>query len=94
MKLESIKFVSVVYHILLALLKVQYLVLIGVIYILLKKISSVLGIVLTVLIIRVFHMKKIAQPCCLHLEYSERAFLMVGSGVGVMVISRVTIPGY
>ena len=55
MKIESIKFVSVLYHISLSLVKVKYFVVIGVIYMLLKTLSSVLGTLIFMLIVQVLY---------------------------------------
>ena len=79
MELVSNDFVSIVYHISVALVPTQYFFLMGFIYLMKKTVYYVLGIKVTVLILRVFHMTKRAHPCCLHLEDSEPTFLMVGS---------------
>ena len=50
----------------------------GVIYILLKILSSRLGIAVPVLIIWVFHMEKRSHPHCLHLEDPAPELLMKG----------------
>ena len=60
------------------LIAVWFLFLIGVINIMLKKFSSRLGISVPLFIIRVFHMKKVAHPFCIHLEDFAPALLVVG----------------
>ena len=47
--------------------------------VLLKTFSARLGIVVPMDIFRVFHIKKRAHPCCIHLEDSAPSFLMVRS---------------
>ena len=49
----------------------------GVINMLLETLSVGLGIAVPVIIIRVFHMTKIAHQLCLHLEYSTPDLVMV-----------------
>ena len=79
MKPASNKFVSIVYHVSAALVPVQYLVLMGVIYMLLKTLSGKLGITVPLIIFRVFRMTNREHPCCLCLADSVPAFLMVYS---------------
>ena len=78
MKHPSNKFVSIVYHISVALLTVKYLVIIGVICITQKKLSARLGIAVPVIIFWVFHITKRAHICCSHLVYYAPALLTVG----------------
>ena len=78
MKLASDKCVSIIYHISVVLVPAQYLVLMGVIHMLLKRFSTGIGIVFPVLIFRVFGMTNRAPICCIHLIYSVPALLMVG----------------
>ena len=56
----------------------------GVINMLLKILSSGIGIAVPVLIIRVLHIKNRGYPCYLHLEDSARAFLMEGCASTIM----------
>ena len=79
MKLSSNKFIIIIYHISVGIVEVQYLVLMGVIYVRLKTLSSGRGIAATVLIIQVLHMTNRAYTCCINLGDSESDLLMVGS---------------
>ena len=62
-----------------SLLVVQYLILMGVIYMLLKTFSAGLVSAVLVLIVQFFHMTNIAYPVCFHLSYYSLAFIMVNS---------------
>ena len=53
------------------------LVLMGVIKMLMKKVSARLGRTVPVLVIWVFHMKNGAHPCCLYLVDSETDLLLL-----------------
>ena len=64
----------------------KYLVLMGVIYMLMKTLFSILVITVTVLIFLVFHVKKRAHQCCLHLEDYAPEFLMAG------IVSTIILP--
>ena len=79
MKLVSNKFVKIVYNVSVKLTKVQYLVLMGVIYMLLKTFSDRLGIKVSVITLRIFHTTNISHTYFLHLEYSAHAFIILGS---------------
>ena len=77
-RFASIVFVSIIYHILLWLVALKYLVLMGVINMMQKKFSTGLGIAVPVLIIHIFYIKNRAHSCCPHLEDYASALIMVG----------------
>ena len=83
-KLESIIFVGILQHISVGLVSVKYFFLIGVINILLKTLSDRIDIAVPVIIILVSSMTNRQHPCCLHLEYSTPALLMVGSASTIL----------
>ena len=66
-------------YISIGLVVVQYLFLMGVICMLLKKFSPRLGIEMPVLIIQFFNITKRAHLCCIHLVYYAPEFIMLGS---------------
>ena len=78
-KLTSIRFFSIVYRISVGLVAVKYLSLMGVIYMIMKKIYVGLGIAVPVIVVWFFHMTNRAHPCCIHLEDYIPTFRIVGS---------------
>ena len=56
----------------------------GLIYMLLETFYAVIGIAVPVLLIRVFHKKKISHAYFLHLAYSIPAFFMVDSASTIL----------